>query len=194
MWKICLRRVGLSFGSLLLLGLAECGGTGDSRSTDSPGSSGASAAGGGSAGAAVASGGSGVASAEPVCDVPSAAGYEPDWTPPSPPMPGACTQQQAAQQWALCEATSGMFNKQACRAFDVDPANSACLSCMFGALGQASAGAILVLPGGQWFANRTGCMALVDGDSSQTSCGASTQAADYLRVHGLPRGMYATCT
>jgi hypothetical protein len=71
-----------------------------------------------------------------------------------------------------------MFDQKACRAFDTDPANSACLGCMFGALGQANAGALLVLSGGQWIANRAGCVALVDGDASLTGCGARLQAAD----------------
>jgi hypothetical protein len=178
MSKICLRWAGRAV-SLLLLGLAECGGTGDARSMESPGSSGASAAGGGFAGAAVASGGSGVAGSAPnACDAPSAANYEPHWTPPSPPMVAACTEQQAAEEWAHCEGTSAMFDRNACRAFDTDPANVACLGCMFGTLGHASAGAILVLPGSQWVANRAGCIALIDGDTSETGCGASTQAAD----------------
>jgi hypothetical protein len=66
----------------------------------------------------------------------------------------------------------------ACRAFDVDPANSACLGCLFGALGDPSIGAVLVLPSGQWIANRAGCIALVDGDSSASGCGARAQASD----------------
>jgi hypothetical protein len=93
-------------------------------------------------------------------------------------MVGACTEQQASEEWALCEFSSGMFNQTACRAFDINPANAACLGCMFGALGQAKVGAVLLLPDGQWIANKAGCIALIDGDTSETSCGAKTQAAD----------------
>ena len=93
-------------------------------------------------------------------------------------MVAACTEQQASEEWALCVSTSAMFDQKACRTFDTDPANSACLGCMFGALGQAKAGAILVLASSQWIANRAGCVALIDGDTSETGCGAKTQAAD----------------
>ena len=155
-----------------LLGLVECGGTNDSRSTAGQGSSGAPDLGGagGSSGAA--------ASGASACEVPSAAGYEPTWTPPRAPLAGVCTEQQVAMEWNFCENSSALFDVQACRAFDVDPANAACLGCLFGALGATDLGAVLVLPEGQWIANRAGCIALVDGDSSATGCGAKTQAAD----------------
>jgi hypothetical protein len=37
------------------------------------------------------------------------------------------------------------------------------------------------MPGGAWLPNYGGCEALLDGDSSQTSCGARTQAAVICR-------------
>jgi hypothetical protein len=124
-----------------------------------------------------AGGASGAGSGASACMATSADGYQPMWTPPSAPMVGACTQQQVSREYALCQSSSGMYDQNACRAFDVDPANSTCLGCMFGVLGVADVGAVLLQPSGQWLANRAGCIALVDGDSSATGCGASTQAA-----------------
>jgi hypothetical protein len=185
MRKIGLQRLGLgvSWAGLLLAGLVDCGGTNDSRSTTEQGSSGAPA--GGSAAAAGAGlseiGGSGASAASSgapgACVTPSADGYQPMWTPPSAPMVGACTEQQVSREYAVCQPSSGTYDKNACRAFDVDPANSTCLGCMFGVLGSAALGAILIQPSGQWLANRAGCIALIDGDSSATGCGAKTQAA-----------------
>jgi hypothetical protein len=78
----------------------------------------------------------------------------------------------------VCQPSSSAYDKSACRVFDADPANSTCLGCMFGVLGSADLGAILIQPSGQWLANRAGCIALIDGDRSATSCGAKTQAAN----------------
>ena len=115
------------------------------------------------------------------CVTPSPLGYQPTWTPPSAPAVGACTEQQVSQEYALCQFGTSTYDAVACRAFDVAPANSMCMSCMFGALGATAVGAILVMPGGQWLANRSGCIALIDGDSSATGCGAKTQAADVCK-------------
>src|SRR5882724_6564270 len=133
----------ISAAMLLLATLAECGGTTGPRSTAEQGSSGAP--GGGSKATAGVGG-----AAAGVCTTPSADSYQPTWTPPSAPMVGACTQQQVSQEWALCEIGSGTYNQSACHAFDSDPANAACLGCVFGVLGAPNAGAILVLPGNEW--------------------------------------------
>jgi hypothetical protein len=179
---------------LLVAGLVECGGNDLSRSTGGQGSSGAPAGGSETVagGGLSASGGSlGVAgTASGACVAPSAVGYQPMWTPPSNPEAGACTEQQVSQEYSLCEPDSGAYDQTGCRAFNVDPANSTCLGCVFGALGAANAGAVLVMPGGQWLANRAGCIALVDGDSSATGCGANTQAADVCRYSAC----IAACT
>jgi hypothetical protein len=185
MRKIGLRRLGLSvsWAGFLLAGLVECGGTNASRSTAEQSSSGApagdsaAAAGLSEVGGSGASGGSSGAAAPGTCATPSADAYQPMWTPPSAPMVGACSPQQVSREWALCEISSAMFDQNACRAFDSDPANSSCLGCMFGVLGAPSLGAILILPGDEWVANRGGCIALLDGDSSATGCGAKVEAA-----------------
>ena len=168
-----LRRLGLgvSWAALLLAGLVECGGTG-SRSDSSAAGAGLSEIGGSGASA----GSSGVAGSAPgTCATPSADGYQPMWTPPSAPMIGACTQQQVSREYSVCYGAT--YNQNACHAFESDPANSTCLSCVFGVLGTPNVGAILVLPGNEWISNRGGCIALLDGDSSATGCGAKAQAA-----------------
>jgi hypothetical protein len=86
--------------------------------------------------------------------------------------------QQIEQEYSLCDEHSLNYSQSKCRAFDEDATNAACLSCLFSANGDASSGAILVLPGGAWLANIGGCEALLDGNSSPTSCGARNQAAN----------------
>ena len=141
---------------------------------------------GGSAAISGSGGSSGVAGSAPsTCVAPSAVGYQPMWTPPSAPAVGACTEQQVSQEYALCGVDSSSYDQTACRAFDVDLANAACLGCMFGVLGAANVGAILILAHDTWIANRAGCIALIDGDSSATGCGARRQAAEMC--------MYTTC-
>jgi hypothetical protein len=110
------------------------------------------------------------------CVAPTVEGYEPKWMPPKA-IPGACTAEQVARQYDVCSNDSGKFDQKACRAFNVDSANSACLGCLFGALGDEQSAAIVVLPQAYWIANVGGCESLLDGDSSETSCGARTQAA-----------------
>jgi hypothetical protein len=99
---------------------------------------------------------------------------------PPKSTPGACTKQQLEQDYALCGGSLD-YSEVKCRAFEEDPANAAGLSCLFSASGDASSGAVLVLPAGRWLANIGGCEALLDGDSSQTSCGARHQAADVCK-------------
>src|SRR5690349_21917201 len=47
--------------------------------------------------------------------------------------PGACTTQQISDEYALCQ--SDKYDAKACRAFNVDQANSHCLDCLFSATG-----------------------------------------------------------
>jgi hypothetical protein len=107
---------------------------------------------------------------------PTADGFETQWMPPQA-TPGACSAEQIAQQYALCSSGSAKYNRTACRAFDIDTANATCLGCLFTAFDADVSGAIMLLPKNHWLANIGGCEALIDGDSSPTSCGAREQAA-----------------
>jgi hypothetical protein len=171
-------------------GLVDCGGKGNARPGDSPESGGTSASGGAeSAGRAGASSGtrsiggagsagmSGAAGAPAKgCAAPTADGFETKWMPPET-MPGACSAEQIAQEYALCGGASPKYDRTACRNFDVDPANSECLGCLFTAVDADVSGPIMVFPKNGWLANVGGCEALLDGDIRPTSCGAREQAA-----------------
>jgi hypothetical protein len=89
--------------------------------------------------------------------------------------PGACSTDQIAKKYALCERSSPQYSAMACRAFDLDAANTRCLGCLFSASDGATSGAIIVVDD-HWLANLGGCEALVDGDSSPDGCGARVQA------------------
>jgi len=95
---------------------------------------------------------------------------------PPKATPGVCTTQQIADAYALCHGEK--YDAQACRAFNVDPANSQCLDCLISDAGSSKeSGALLLLLRGYLVANVGGCIALLDGDDGDTSCGALTQAA-----------------
>jgi hypothetical protein len=96
---------------------------------------------------------------------------------PPQATPGACSAEQIAQEYALCDYGSPKYDRAACQAFDVDPANAECLGCMFTAFDGDVSGALMILPGNHWLANVGGCEALIDGDHSATGCGAREQAA-----------------
>jgi len=172
-------------GGLLLAGLVQCGkSSSDSPSSDATAGTETGGAGGapviGRAGSAVIGDAGDASVGVGQCSTPTSAGYKPQWMPPKA-APGACTQQQIEQEYSLCERDSLDYSPAKCRAFDEDAANGACLGCLFSANGDASSGAILLMPGNGWLPNYGGCEALLDGDSSPTSCGARTQAASVCR-------------
>jgi hypothetical protein len=176
MRKFRFRGWGMAFGTLLLIGFAACGGvsrapTEGQAGMSTPGASGMS----GSAGASTAS--AGTTGATP-CSTPTLDGYAPTWTPPHAPMPGACTAQQVTTQSTVCLFNSPTYDQAACHAFEIDDANQACLKCMFSSVGAAGSAAVLVTGANGWIPNTGGCTALLDGDTSDTSCGARRQAAD----------------
>jgi hypothetical protein len=106
---------------------------------------------------------------EPLAD------WKPTWAPPTLPMPGACTQQQVERQFAVC--ASSRNDTTACNLFNNAPENVGCVGCMLSAPFAERHGPIVVgTSRGGSLVNTPGCIALVDGDSSATSCGAKKQA------------------
>jgi hypothetical protein len=103
-----------------------------------------------------------------------AAGWAPRWTPPRAPKPGACTEEQIQLEYAACEGP--MATSAACAPWRDDPANAACLACLFSNEADPAYGAIIRL-GVSWKTNTAGCIALVDGDTSMSGCAARVQAA-----------------
>lgn len=88
---------------------------------------------------------------------------------------------RSPKKYDLCAGGSDQYNAAACRAFDLDPDNETCLACLFTAKGDAPSGPLIVFPGDYWQANAGGCIALLDGDTTATGCGARTQASDVCR-------------
>jgi hypothetical protein len=157
---------------LALLSLVDCGGKGSSRPPEGEsGGTSTGGSGGSPAGAGTATAGTATAAR---CETPTADGYTPTWMPPKV-APHACTAQQISDEYDKCYAKS--YDQQSCRAFNVDVANASCLDCMFSALDSRESRAILLLQKAYPVANVGGCIALLDGDSSDDSCGARTQAA-----------------
>jgi hypothetical protein len=102
------------------------------------------------------------------------AGFTPQWKPPRAPTPGACSEDQIQREYAACEGP--MSTASTCPAFRNDPANTACIACLFSSEADPSYGAIIRV-GGSWKTNTAGCIALVDGDTTASGCGARVQAA-----------------
>jgi hypothetical protein len=102
---------------------------------------------------------------------------------PPKATPGACDTEKIAQEYALCSSGSPKYDQTACRSFNIDPANASCLGCLFSASDADVSAALLVLPGSYWLANVGGCEALLDGDSSPTSCGAREQASSICQYN-----------
>jgi hypothetical protein len=161
------------------LALTQCGGKDETHTEVSgpPGAAGSGQSGNasGEAGAGHSTPGSGGAGGLATLCNPNADSYQPTWMPPKA-IPGACTPEQIAQDYTLCQ-DSKTYDKQACRAFNEAPANGACLGCLFTTLGSKASGPALLLQRSFPVPNIGGCVALLDGDESDTSCGALTQAA-----------------
>jgi hypothetical protein len=107
------------------------------------------------------------------------AGYTSTWSPPLS-TDTACTTDQVQAFYTQCfdpAATS-----TGCQTFANDNANKACVGCMYTTQGSSSYGAIISLSNGTAEANIGGCLALVDGDMSATSCGAKYQAGQFCEI------------
>jgi hypothetical protein len=102
------------------------------------------------------------------------AAWAPRWKPPRAPTPDACSEDQIQREYAACESATA--TSTTCASFRKDPANAVCIACLFSAEADPSYGAIIRV-GESWKTNTAGCIALVDGDSSASGCGARVQAA-----------------
>lgn len=165
----------LLFGSIVLSGVVKCGGSGSSgRGDDTPLATGGGAPVAGSAGV----GAAGAATVS--CQSPTVGDYQAHWMPPKA-HPGACTTEQIADEYALC-VNPKTYDEQACQASHAGAAAVICLDCLYSTLVADESQAILLLDGRNALANVGGCIALLDGDSSDTGCGALTQAADICAI------------
>jgi hypothetical protein len=182
--------------ALATLGYAACGGKGvDSTSVSAGADAGASGAAASRAGAsgvsagAVGLGGAGNAAGAGAgtagvvtCDPTPIGAWTPVWTPPATPTPGVCTAQQISTEVGLC-GSGASLDRAACAAFDRDPANTACVGCLFTTTDQSKYGAVTIDANNYWQTNIPGCIAEIDGDLSANGCGAKDQAySDCLRT------------
>jgi hypothetical protein len=90
-----------------------------------------------------------------------------------------CTQAQAQGLYDSC--FSGSASLPACTNYQNDPMNVNCLNCAYTDVSQSTHGPFVEMagPGGGSYTIETnvgGCIALIDGDTSPTSCGAKIDA------------------
>jgi hypothetical protein len=97
------------------------------------------------------------------------------WKPPRNPSPDACTEAQIERHYDICD-DQVMRDDALCNAFERDPANAACLACIFTTEDQDAYGAVVILRNGQNQINASGCIALVDGNLTANGCAAKHQA------------------
>jgi hypothetical protein len=102
-------------------------------------------------------------------------GWKPIWSPPNAPTLHACTATQIEREWTVCFDPRTSV-AAACDAFERDPANGDCLRCLLSYEEESTHGAIILLRNNSWETNTGGCIALVDGDTSEGGCGARDDA------------------
>lgn len=113
------------------------------------------------------------ASADGACGPQNMSAWRPTWRPPEPPRP-ACTDQQLEREFAVCESATA--SNAECFAWNRDPANAACLQCLYSTEDEPTYGPVVYLKNRSRVVNIPGCIALVEGNSGPTSCGAEVQA------------------
>jgi hypothetical protein len=143
-----------------LLAVAACGGD-DSSAPPSP-----------------TDGGTRDASCEPRLPNP----WAPRWHPPRTVL-RACTDAQIESMYTLCESDSAY--SVACAAFNRDPANAACLRCLYTTEDEDTYGPLVYLRNRTLRVNVEGCLALADGHLDASGCGA--------QVHGFVACSDAAC-
>jgi len=111
-------------------------------------------------------------------------------------MLGACSSTQLEELYKRCEFDSPSYDALLCRAYQVDPANAACARCVYTVEGDPAWGPVVVLRDRSRYTNIGGCIALVDGDKSDASCGANYWArvfCDAAACDYCPSGSYSPC-
>jgi hypothetical protein len=98
--------------------------------------------------------------------------FKPEWIPPNPVNPTACSAQEITDYYAKCY-DSTTSTTQACTAFQNAAKN--CVKCMV-TLSTATKWGALISTDGVITANIGGCIALKDGDVTANGCGAKYQA------------------
>jgi hypothetical protein len=113
------------------------------------------------------------ASTSRICTPQDVSGWKPTWRPPELPR-AACTNAQLAGVISACESVTST-NAQ-CSAWNRDPANAACLQCLYSTEDEPTYGPVIYLKNRYTAVNIPGCIALLDADRSPSGCGAELQA------------------
>ncbi|HEY1960238.1 MAG TPA: hypothetical protein VGH28_31730 [Polyangiaceae bacterium] len=95
------------------------------------------------------------------------------WVPPITPDPTACSDVQIAAFFDGCFGPQK--STSACQGFENANANANCLKCLITNQNASAYGALIAI-GGIDYANTSGCIAILSGDSSATGCGAKAQS------------------
>jgi len=95
------------------------------------------------------------------------------WVPPITPNPTACSDAQIAAYFDGCLGPNQ--STSACQAFTTSAANATCLGCLITNQSASKYGALIAV-GGVDYANTSGCIAILTGDSSNTGCGAKAES------------------
>ncbi len=110
--------------------------------------------------------------AQSTCKPGDISAFKPEWIPPNPVNPTACSAQEITDYYAKCyDATTS--TTQACTAFQNAAKN--CVKCMV-TVSTATKWGALISTDGVITANIGGCIALKEGDVTANGCGAKYQA------------------
>lgn len=104
----------------------------------------------------------------PSCTPATVAPGDLTWTPPHAPDLTACSDQQIQDYFTNCLPGSGT----SCATYEKLTANAACIKCIISQKTDATYGPLIAVPNGVVYANTGGCVALEQGDVTNTGCGA----------------------
>ncbi len=96
------------------------------------------------------------------------------WVPPITPNPNACSDAQVQGYYNACFSSTS--SSTTCNAFQSNAANATCLGCLVSTAGSSTSYGGLILYGKVYWANQGGCISILTGDTSATSCGAKQEA------------------
>jgi hypothetical protein len=102
-------------------------------------------------------------------------GFGPHWKPPRAPT-HACSEEQIQAYYDACRG--GMATPSTCETFTLTIENTTCIQCLVTTASRATFGAIIRWSDGSVSANVGGCIAVTEGDLSDSGCGARVLAKD----------------
>jgi len=95
------------------------------------------------------------------------------WTPPATPDASACSDQQIQDYYTNCLPGTG----NSCTTWEGVTANANCAKCLITSESASAWGPLISVPNNVVYANAGGCIALEQGDTSSSGCGAKAWEA-----------------